>query len=737
MDFSWLMAANPEGTSFRHRNSPALRYGFALAVTAAAAGLAMWSERLGPGLFPPELAAFAGIIVSASWAGFGPGLLSTVTLTVLCVYLSGPGVTGVILRCALFLLEGIAVSVGFGRLRRSMTEAARSKEWHRSLVETSAEGIWILNSSGVITYANPRIAEMLGTVVPALVGRSYQEFVFPADQAIEHVRFSSRQSNTRQQFDRRLRKNDGAELWVLACSNITNIAESRQAGNDEPGVIAMMTDITERKRAEQALRRSEARFRTLFDNVLEGVYQSTPDGRIIAANPMLLRMLGLNSETELNDVNIATDLYVDPEVRRQLLRRLEQDGSFQNVEYELRRRDGNVITVLENARVVRDDDARVLYYEGTLTDVTAHNRTAEQLRRAQRMEAIGRLAGGIAHDFSNILTVITGYSHLVVDALKTSHPARESAEQILRAADGATALTQQLMSFSRRQTHDPVPVDINRVVRQSEADLRDVVGPSVSLRFEMGDEETLVLADAGHLEQILLNMVIRAWSANRPAELVIATGPISLDTGYCRLHPGARPGHWAALRVACVGSAGVDDAAGESAVSAARLGASTTEAIVLQYGGFLLDASTVEGEGAAVYLPLADRVPDARERGSQPEVVLLVEDEPLIRELSRDMLERQGFRVLVAAGPAEAEQISKRSKFDLLITDVTMPEMQGTELARRLRAVRPGLKVLYISGYSEQPLDPLELESSGAGLLQKLFSADSLGRKIRNMMGNR
>jgi CheY-like chemotaxis protein len=352
------------------------------------------------------------------------------------------------------------------------------------------------------------------------------------------------------------------------------------------------------------------------------------------------------------------------------------------------------------------------------------------------MEAIGRLAGGIAHDFNNILTVITGYSHLVVDALETSHPARESAEQILRAADGATALTQQLMSFSRRQTRDPVPVDLNRVVRRCEADLRDVVGPSVSLRFEMSEGDILVLADEGHVEQILLNMVIRAWSANRPAELVIAAGPISLDPGYCRLHPGARPGHWAALRVGCVGAAGVDDASGESAVSAARLGASTTEAIVLQYGGFLLDASTVEGEGAAVYLPLADGAQETQAQGLPPEVVLLVEDEPLIRELSRDMLERQGFRVLVASGPAEAEQISQRSKFDLLITDVTMPEMQGTELARRLRAARPGLKVLYISGYSEQPLDPTELELWGAGLLQKPFSADSLGRKIRNMMGN-
>ncbi len=713
-----------------------LRYGFAFAATAVASALALWSERLQPGLFPPELPAFAAIIASAVWAGFGPGLLSTLILTVLCSYLSGPNLPGILLRSSLFLLEGIAVSACCGRLLRTMADAARSQEWRRSLVETSAEGIWILNSSGVITYANARIAEMLGTDVATLVGRKYAEFVFPADQAIEQIRFVNRKTNARQQFDRRLKKNDGSELWVLACSNITNIAESRQDRGGEPGVIAMMTDITERKRAEQALRRSEARFRTLFDNVLEGVYQSTPDGRIIAANPMLLRMLGVAGETELNEVNIATDLYVDPEVRRQLLRRLEQEGSFQNVEYDLRQRGGGVITVQENARVVRDDDGRVLYYEGTLTDVTARNRTEERLRRAQRMEAIGRLAGGIAHDFNNILTVITGYSHLVVDALETSHPARESAEQILRAADGATALTQQLMSFSRRQTRDPVPVDINRAVRRCEADLRDVVGPSVSLRFEVSEEETLVLADAGHLEQILLNMVIRAWSANRPAELVIATGPISLDPGYCRLHPGARPGHWAALRVACVGAAGVDDASGESAVSAARLGASTTEAIVLQYGGFLLDASTAEGEGAAVYLPLADGVPEAQERGLQPEVVLLVEDEPLIRELSRDMLERQGFRVLVASGPAEAEQISKRSKFDLLITDVTMPEMQGTELARRLRAARPGLKVLYISGYSEQPLDPTELELWGAGLLQKPFSADSLGRKIRNMMGN-
>ena len=324
----------------------------------------------------------------------------------------------------------------------------------------------------------------------------------------------------------------------------------------------MMTDITERKRAEYALRRSEERFRNLFESVLEGVYQSTPDGRILAANPMLLQMLGLANEAEINDVNIADDLYVDPHTRQRLLERLEREGGFQNAEYELRRRDGKIITVLENARVVRDENGVVIYYEGTLTDITLRKEMEQQLRSAQEVEALGRVAGGFAHDFHNALTSVTGFAQLALSDLAPLHPARSNTERVLKAADSAMALTRQLLSFSRRQ----------------------------------------------------------------PATEFL---------------PGAM-------------------APGES--------------------------------------------PGSEAPGNTGETVLLVEDEPLVRELSRDMLERQGCRGRLASNAEEAEEICRRGGFDLLITDTATPDSTGTDLASKLRADHPELKVLFTSVDADRDL---------------------------------
>ncbi len=397
----------------------------------------------------PFLPALAAIIASAAFAGAGPGLTSTGILVAWAAFdLWGHGRTpaNTFLRCLILLLEGSLLSFGSAHMWNSKRMAARSEEWHKQLLETAAEGIWVLDGDGVITYANVRIAEILGTSPGDLVGRNADEFFFPADLSVERIRADNVRRGHKEQFDRRMRRSDGAEIWVLTCCNLFG-ADERSA----PKALAMMTDITERKRAESALRRSEERFRNLFETVLEGVYQSSRDGRILAANPMLLQMLGMASEAELNNVNIAKDLYVDPGVRSRLTERLEHEGGFQNAEYELRRRDGRIITVLENARVVRDESGAVLYYEGTLTDITPRKRIEEQLRRAQKMEALGRLAGGIAHDFNNVLTVITGYSQLVLSDLDRNHPARASAEQVHEAAGQRDGID-EAASFFQPQT---------------------------------------------------------------------------------------------------------------------------------------------------------------------------------------------------------------------------------------------------------------------------------------------
>jgi len=505
----------------------------------------------------------------------------------------------------------------------------------------------------------------------------------------------------------------------------------------------MMTDITERKRAEYALRRSEERFRNLFEGVLEGVYQSTPDGRILAANPMLLRMLGFANEAELKAKTVQ-EFFVDPNVRERLQEQLERDGGIQHIEYELRRSDGQIITVLENGRVVRDENGAVLYYEGTYTDITLRKRLEEQLRQAQKVEALARLAGSVAHDFNNELTIITGFGQLALSALPPQHPARASTEQTLEAADRAMALTRQLLIFSRRQAPEG-SLDLNHAVERSAA------ARQAELVVSLSREPAPVYATLKRIESIIRDLSGSVKKRFPAASLEVKTELANLNEELGRRCGDAQPGLYAVLSVGHLNGAKAGDLLGDplfgamQAGESAAMGLSATHATVTQCGGFIVPGWRQPGRDPQnissfhVFLPraAAEDADSGALAESDPggETILLVEDEPLIRELSRDMLERQGYRVILAANAKEAEQLSgKAGTFDVLVTDAVMPNISGAELARRLRTAHPGLKVLFISGYADDPAVRDANGAEGAAFLQRPFSADSLGRKIRQML---
>ncbi len=560
--------------------SRSIQYAYAVLVSVAASLVEFLLSRGHVQPETPFLVASAALLTSACWAGAGPGLVSLVlvtTATALILASEGDTAAAIAIRCVVFLGEGLLLCAFSARTRRVLSKAAVSEQWHRGLMETAAEGIWVADEQGVVTYANQRIGEILGYSPAEIRGRTAEDFFFPEDVPVERIRAGNRRVGVREQFDRRLRRKDGSEVWVLVAGN-----SFRSQAGEFQGVLSMMTDITERKSAEHALRRSEARFRGLFDNVLEGVYQSTPDGRILAANPMLLRMLGLNSEADFNDVNIASDLYPDPNVRRQLLERLEQEGSFRNVEYELRRRDGRIIRVLENARVVRGEDGAVLYYEGTLADVTEKSEIDDQRRLGREAEVTGRLAGAIAQDFSNALTAISGYSRLILDDLDATHPAHLTAAEMVRAVDGASELTRQLAAFSRKRPGWSVTVDLNRLIARIEERLRRIAGPDVAVTIISKAAPILVHADPAHLEQIALNLASGA-RLGIPGRGAMEVGATAAD-------------YFAILTMRCTGC--------EEA--AACIGLSTIQAIVSQYGGTVTEA---RGPGTTT---VAVRIPSAR-----------------------------------------------------------------------------------------------------------------------------
>jgi two-component system cell cycle sensor histidine kinase/response regulator CckA len=672
-------------------------------------------------------------VISSIWlAGFGSALTATAITTVW--YVSASPFTGsteprVWIHYLLYTAEAVAVCL-FGRqLRLTKDRVATGEDWQQHLVETAGEGIWMIDANAVIGYANPRMAEILGCKPGEIAGRRLEDFLFPEDLPMERIRLQNRRVGVREQLDRRLQRSDGSEVWVLACSSLF------QSGQSDAVVLTMMTDITERKAAEQALRQSERKYRELFENILEGVYQTSLDGRILAANPELLRMLGFSSQEELSVPGVVRDTFVDPDLHLDLRDRLERNGSYANVEFQLRTRDHRIITVRENARVVRDENGDVLYYEGTLTDITEQIKFEKQLRQAQNMEALGRLAGGIARDFRGIGTGMANGLQQALEELPPDHPARPPLDSVARSMHSSAALTQQILDFSQRQSShgDNVLIDVNDFVRRLEPDLIRLAN---SLEFSLTEMATPVMVDPGHLKQAITSFIIRAREFGAGASAIVlftsieATGPVETA------------GPFVSLSVRCLAA----DTGSQETELRPWVGMATTQAILAQYGGMMsavVEPDSVEPcsaeSGSAVryslYLPLANDASAAHHVSADPlGTVLLVEEEPLIRELSRDMLERQGFRVLTAGNASEAERIARdQDTFDVLITAWTTSGLAGTALVQLLRNMRPGLRVLFVAGYSDGSADSIA-PPDGSAILQKPFSGDSLGRKIRLLL---
>jgi PAS domain S-box-containing protein len=719
-------------------------YAFAVAAVGVTFVFRFEVDRLIGDTVSLPLCALAAVFACLWTTGLGPALLATVLTTVWYIFdfqSGNPPAVSATIHYALYICEAGLLCL-FGRqLRTARDLAAKGEDWRRHLVETAGEGIWMVGPEGVVAYANPRIAELLGCAEDQIVGRKFETFLFPEDHSAERIRFQNRHPGAKEQYDRRLRHSDGSIVWTLACSSIWSY------NGKDVGVLTMMTDITERKKAEQALRRSERKFRELFENIREGVYQTSPDGRILAANPELLRMLSFTSPEELSVPGVVRDTFVDTDLHQSLRDRLERDGSYAAVEFQLRTRDRRIVTVRENARVVRDENGNVLYYEGSLTDVTERLHFEKQRRHAQKMEALGRLAGGIARDFRSIGSGIAARLRHALDSLHPESPARADLEAVANGLRNGAALTGQILEFSQRQTSEPAAMDVNAVIAQLEPDLRRLISPATSLRFSLCADSTPVLADPGHIRQIVTSFIIHAREFGGGAGIIeVATavepdGP-AINTPSLEPAPGNSVRELLRSAVPFV-SLWVRGEAAEQGMaipppaheSDARpwIGMATSQAILAQYGGMMtavIDAPTAEsGKGVrySLYLPLAHGA--KTERATAPPTppaatVLLVEEEPLIRELSRDMLERQGFEVVTAGTIAEARRIAATEEdFHVLITARTSEDVAN---------LRPGLRVLFIAGYDDgaasTPLPP------NAALLQKPFSGDSLARKVRELL---
>jgi len=516
-------------------------------------------------------------------------------------------------------------------------------------------------------------------------------------------------------------------------------------------------DVTAHRDADRALKASEEKYRELFEASQDTIFISTPDGRLIDINPAGVRLLGYGSKKELLHVDVGRDLYVEPGKREQVVEMLNEHGGCRDFELRLSRKDGTQIVVQETASVVRDPDGDVVAYRGVLRDVSRQRQLEDQLQSAQRMEAVGRLAGGVAHDFNNLLTVINGRSDLLSSQLMPDDPMMQEVEEIQRAGERAAALTKQLLILSRRPVGSPRPLDLNRVIEGLEKLLNRSIGEGIELVTRLAPNLPRIIADEGQIEQVLLNLALNAHEAMpEGGTLTIETESLSIEEASANQFVGLESGSYVILRAGDTG-VGIESSirgrifepffTTKESTRSAGLGLSTVYGVVTQCQGQIrVESEPGQGARFEIYLPSEElSVSSESEQGEPPqetlrgkERILLVEDEAAVRNLLRRFLDSQGYHVTEAQNGEDAASLVQTSNggFDLLLTDLVMPGMGGFELARRLEHEWPNLRVIFMSGYSEEAVCDPEARPlmNPANFLHKPFSTDLLARQLRAVL---
>ena len=519
-------------------------------------------------------------------------------------------------------------------------------------------------------------------------------------------------------------------------------------------VARQLASAVEIKKNEQALRRSEARYRSLVQSSVYGIYRSSLEGRFLDVNPALITMLGYGSAEEVLLLDPTKDVFAHAEEHNRLIEEFRGTGRLDGIEVKWKRNDGKSITVRISGRAVSSADEPADVLEAIAEDVTDRRVLEDQFRQAQKMEAVGRLAGGVAHDFNNLLMVISGYAEVMLSALESDHRLREKALAIQQASDRATTLTRQLLAFSRKQLLELKVVDVNAIVADMERLLRPLIGENVEFVTKFSPEAAQTRADAGQLEQVLMNLVVNAKDAMPTGgTLTIQTEKIVVDESHRRGPTFIRPADYVVLSVSDTGM-GMDKET-QSRIfepffttkekgKGTGLGLSTVYGIVKQSGGYVMVQSEVgRGTTFQIYLPRVEGVAEKHTTPAAPtalggsETVLLVEDEESVRQLVRETLAAKGYRVMEAANGENGAIVAAQydGKIDLVITDVVMPGMGGRELVKQLAQTRPETKVLYLSGYTEDAIINEGTMESGAAFLQKPFTLQNLARKVREVLG--
>jgi len=633
------------------------------------------------------------------------------------------------------------------RIRRQLMER---ETLFRLIGENAADMIAVVGLDGNRIYNSFSYQKVLGYSPEELKASSSFEQIHPEDRArVIQANEEARRTGEGSPLEYRIRHKDGGWRVLESTSSVI-----RNARGEPEKLVIVNRDVTERKAASEALQRSEASFRSVVEDAPYGIFRASLTGNLLRVNPALRKMLGYETADELLHADLENDVYRHQGEYQRMKDLFGHVDDFKDFEVEWKRKDGTPITMRCSGRRVKDESGLPAYYEVFAEDVTAKRALERQLQMAQKMEAVGRLSGGIAHDFNNLLGVIIGYSDVLKRALGKDSPLFAYAAEVEKAGQRAAALTRQLLAFSRRQVLTPAVLNLNALITDMEKMLPRLLGEDIEVTTALGADLGRVKADQGQIEQVVLNLAINARDAMpEGGKLRIETTNVELDQVYTRTHPGSRPGPYVLLSVSDSGVGISPDVMAhifepffttKEEGKGTGLGLATVYGVVKQSDGYVwVDSAPGKGASFQVYLPRTEQIMEEVGPAKAPEesyqgteTVLLVEDAEPLRRLAQSFLESNGFRVFAAPDGKRALDLAQQNPgiIDLLLTDVVMPEMNGRALAEHLAQLRPGMKVLYMSGYTDSFIADHGVLGPGMHLINKPFTEEILMRKVREVL---
>lgn len=603
-----------------------------------------------------------------------------------------------------------------------------------------------------VSLINKKGCEVLGYSKNEIIGKDWFDHFIPENMRdevkITFEKILKGEIKPFEYFENPVLTKQGNERFIAWHNTVLTDKKGRTIGTLSSG-----EDITTRKLAEEALKESEQKYRSFVEDDLTGDYISTPEGKILFCNPAFLRIFGFTFVEEALNFN-AKLLYPTIQDMENFLTHLKQKRKLENYEMQLRTRHGRPLNIIANVIGNFDEQGELVKIKGYIYDITEYKKLEEQFRQAQKLEAVGRLAGGVAHDFNNLLSVIDGYSQMLLEGLPRDNSLRKNVEMIRKAGERAESLIGQLLAFSRKQVLQLCILNLNKLVTNLEKMLGRVIGEDIDLVTIKDPDLKNIKADPNQMEQVLMNLAVNARDAMpNGGKLIIETQNVELDEDYMQQHPVVKAGSYVMLAMSDTGTGMNAEIKSnifepffttKEEAKGTGLGLSTVYGIVKQSDGYIwVYSEPGKGSTFKIYLPqvkeaAAEEIPVKPKAKSLQgsETILLVEDDDQVRDVGEMILSNYGYKVLKAQNGEEAIKISEqyKSAIQLVITDVVLPGISGKNLADQMAASQPEMKVLYVSGYTGDAIVRHGILDAGVFFLSKPFGPEKLLQKVRDVL---